>query len=180
MSILKGALERLLAEAQSSKQKELEQLCSTALEQLLQKIDIITKENETNLKSKLNGTSSSTTSNITNDETSEKEGKTKGSLSSGKSIENTSPSLLSGGNGRASLSSSLFARAGEDLPKIIADNYWQPFRLACGNSMPNNIRILALDCLQKVIAHGLFKGSSPIALPKDAQIKKKDSKKKKK
>ncbi|CAI2183131.1 13900_t:CDS:2, partial [Funneliformis geosporum] len=183
MSILKGALERLLVEAQSSKQKELEQVCSTALEQLLQEIDTITKENasiETNLKNKQDGTESSTTSNVNggkvSDETSEKEGKTKSSSSPGKSIENASPSVISSGNGRVSLSSSLFARAGEDLPKIMADNYWQPFRIACGNSMPNTIRNLALDCLQKVIAHGLFKGSNPIAPPKNGQIKKKDQK----
>src|SRR5687768_2707610 len=99
MSILKGALERLLAEAQSSKQRELEQVCSTALEQLLQKIDIITKETETNLKSKQNGAASSTTSNVTNDEAGEKEGNPKNSLSPGKSIENASPSLISGGSG---------------------------------------------------------------------------------
>ncbi|CAG8543289.1 11263_t:CDS:2 [Funneliformis mosseae] len=183
MSILKGALERLLAEAQSSKQKELEQVCSTAVEQLLQEIDTVTKENasiETNLKDKQDRTESSTTSNlnggIVTSETSEKEGKTKSSSSPGKSIENASPSAISSGNGRVSLSSSLFARAGEDLPKIMADNYWQPFRIACGNSMPNNIRNLALDCLQKVIAHGLFKGSNPIAPPKNVQIKKKDQK----
>ncbi|RIA97036.1 hypothetical protein C1645_802023 [Glomus cerebriforme] len=145
-------------------------------------LDIITKENasnETNLKNKQDGTASSTT-DVANEkvsgETTGKGGKTKSSSSPGKSIESASPGLLSGGNGRASISSSLFARAGEDLPKIMADNYWQPFRLACGNSMPNNIRILALDCLQKVIAHGLFKGLNPITPPKDAQIKKKDSK----
>lgn len=181
MSILKGALERLLAEAQSSKQKELEQVCFTALEQLLQNIDKITKENasnETNLKNKQNGITNEISEKVSG-ETNEKEGKPKSSSSPGKSIENASPSLLSGGNGRISISSSLFARAGEDLPKIMADNYWQPFRLACGNSMPNNIRILALDCLQKVIAHGLFKGLNPIAPPKDTQTKKKDPKVKK-
>src|SRR5581483_9058466 len=105
MSILKGALERLLAEAQSSRQKELEQVCSTALVQLLQQIDVISKENEANLKNKQNVTKNSDASNITSErvsgEASEKEGKTKSNLSPGKSIENASPSLLSGGSGRA-------------------------------------------------------------------------------
>src|SRR5437016_4558136 len=41
MSILKGALERLLTEAQSAKQKELELTCNNALKQLQNEISTI-------------------------------------------------------------------------------------------------------------------------------------------
>ncbi|CAG8632618.1 9478_t:CDS:2, partial [Ambispora leptoticha] len=66
----------------------------------------------------------------------------------------------------------LFIHPNEDLPKILMDNYWQPFRLACSVSMPVQVRVVALDSLQKLIAHGLLEGSNPIAPPKNAQIKK--------
>nr|CAG8600694.1 11498_t:CDS:2 [Entrophospora candida] len=104
MSILKGALERLLIEAQSSKQKELEQICA----------------------------------------------------------------------GRSSISN-WFSRSGEELPRIMADNYWHPFKVACSNSIPVNVRVIALDCLQKIIAHGLLKGSTIITSPKSSLSKKRDA-----
>ncbi|CAG8561265.1 2082_t:CDS:2 [Diversispora eburnea] len=199
MSILKGALERLLAEAHSSKQKELEQACSTALEQLKEEINYLLKkaaikrgkqkENLENIVNEANGTEISTASNgtdsklISNDISIGTAGETSDTVAekvekhtladnSGKNTE----SPMSVSNGRVSISSSLFARAGEDLPKVLADDYWLPFRIACGNTMPTNIRVIALDCLQKVIAHGLLIGNNFIALPKSGSIKKRDPK----
>ncbi|CAG8712503.1 10597_t:CDS:1, partial [Acaulospora morrowiae] len=195
MSILKGALERLLAEAQSSKQKELEQVCSTALEQLQQEINYLLKraaikrgkqkanpEDSVNETPKIE-TSGTDTKDAKTGETSEivtekAEKNGKAGKSTPKTSAKTSPkkNFETSVNGRASTSSSLFARAGEELPKVLADNYWQPFRLACGNTMPVNIRVIALDCLQKVIAHGLLIGDNPISPPKIDQAKKRESK----
>ncbi|CAG8709540.1 5781_t:CDS:1, partial [Ambispora leptoticha] len=44
MSILQGALEKLLAEARSTKQKELQSQCTAALEKLYQEINMKSKE----------------------------------------------------------------------------------------------------------------------------------------
>ncbi|CAG8673236.1 3800_t:CDS:2 [Dentiscutata erythropus] len=214
MSILKGALERLLVEAQSWRQKELEQACTTALEQLQQEINYIAKkkaikngklkakvENDTadvapiinnseNGSIPINNTinnvpKSQSSTNGSAGETSQRGAEKAAEKAAEKVVEKDSkpnssspkhsPSL-SQANSRLSISSSLFARAGEDLPKILADNYWQPFRISCGTSIPTSIRVLALDCLQKIIAHGLLKGSSPIIPPKNSVNKKRDSK----
>ncbi|CAG8700251.1 12451_t:CDS:2, partial [Dentiscutata heterogama] len=212
MSILKGALERLLAEAQSWRQKELEQACTTSLEQLQQEINYIAKKKAIKngkLKAKVendtvdvapiinNSENGSISINNTINNVPKSQSSTNGSagetsqrgaekaaekaaaekdLKPTSSSPKNSQSLSSQANSRLSISSSLFARAGEDLPKILADNYWQPFRIACGTSIPTSIRVLALDCLQKIIAHGLLKGSSPIIPPKNNVTKKRDSK----
>jgi len=39
-----------------------------------------------------------------------------------------------------------------------ADKYFEPFRLACGRSMPAKITSKSLDCLQKLMAYGYLKG----------------------
>ncbi|CAG8732590.1 28180_t:CDS:2, partial [Racocetra persica] len=207
MSILKGALERLLAESQSSRQKELEQACTTALEKLKQEINYIAKKKaikDGKLKAKSendavevapqinNSENGSISNNNTKNSVPQTSSSTDGSagetsqrgaekaaekeLKAASPTQKSSPSIPSQANSRSSISSSLFARAGEDLPKILADNYWQPFRIACGTSIPVNVRVLALDCLQKIIAHGLLKGSKPIVPPKNSITKKRDPK----
>ncbi|TPX34634.1 hypothetical protein SmJEL517_g02669 [Synchytrium microbalum] len=44
----------------------------------------------------------------------------------------------------------------------IADSYWQPFKLGCQPSCPPKVREIALDGIQKLIAHNLLRGSLPI------------------
>lgn len=41
---------------------------------------------------------------------------------------------------------------------VNADKYFHPFRLACESKSPRVIRT-ALDCLQKLMAHGHLKGT---------------------
>ncbi|TPX46167.1 hypothetical protein SeMB42_g03807 [Synchytrium endobioticum] len=45
----------------------------------------------------------------------------------------------------------------------VADRYWQPFKLGCSLSSPAKVREIALDGIQKLIAHNLLRGSLAIA-----------------
>ncbi|KAJ3127570.1 Brefeldin A-inhibited guanine nucleotide-exchange protein 2 [Nowakowskiella sp. JEL0407] len=43
----------------------------------------------------------------------------------------------------------------------LADQYWTPFKTACSSTLPVKIREIALDSLQKLIAHKLLRGALP-------------------
>ncbi|KAG9290332.1 hypothetical protein G9A89_007063 [Geosiphon pyriformis] len=200
MSILQGALERLLAEAKVTRQKELQNICTSNLERLYREIELKTNEiaqkrldNAAQLKS-LTSVSVPLAATVEEKEVQKKEreksdvlkeqvetfGKEKALEQKPDNSSNDSlvivsvrtPEPESPKPSRTSTSSTLFIRPGEDLPRIMMDDYWQPFRVACNNSMPFQVRVAALDSLQKLIAHGLLKGSNPIAHPKNAQLKK--------
>ncbi|KAI9098198.1 hypothetical protein DFS34DRAFT_694406 [Phlyctochytrium arcticum] len=51
----------------------------------------------------------------------------------------------------------------KDNPNISADNYWKPFKIACHYSQPPRAREVALDCLQKLIAHNALRGALPLS-----------------
>ncbi|KAJ3187144.1 Brefeldin A-inhibited guanine nucleotide-exchange protein 1 [Gaertneriomyces sp. JEL0708] len=51
---------------------------------------------------------------------------------------------------------------------LSADRYWTPFKIACQPSQPTKTREIALDCLQKLIAHNLLRGAVPIIHVKDS------------
>ncbi|KND04045.1 hypothetical protein, variant [Spizellomyces punctatus DAOM BR117] len=56
-------------------------------------------------------------------------------------------------------------QGGEDVAKTIsADRYWNPFKIACHNTQPARTREVALDCLQKLIAHNLLRGALPLTV----------------
>ncbi|KAG0054278.1 Brefeldin A-inhibited guanine nucleotide-exchange protein 2 [Gryganskiella cystojenkinii] len=46
-----------------------------------------------------------------------------------------------------------------------AEEYWTVFKLACAPQVSNKVKVLALDSLHKLIAHGRLTGDSPLTLP---------------
>ncbi|KAJ3083865.1 Brefeldin A-inhibited guanine nucleotide-exchange protein 1, partial [Quaeritorhiza haematococci] len=57
----------------------------------------------------------------------------------------------------------LLREEGVQHPKISADGFWQPFKLACQPNLPPKVREVALDSLQKLIAHQLLRGAIPLS-----------------
>ena len=51
--------------------------------------------------------------------------------------------------------------SGEDSSKISADRYWLPFKLALAPTMPLKLKVVALNELQKLLAHKLLRGALP-------------------
>ncbi|KAJ3386305.1 Brefeldin A-inhibited guanine nucleotide-exchange protein 2 [Lobulomyces angularis] len=46
---------------------------------------------------------------------------------------------------------------------INADLYWTPLKLACNPNLPAKLRQVAVDSLQKLVAHKLLRGSAPLS-----------------
>src|SRR6185312_15468083 len=177
MSILKGALERLLIEAHSHKQKELQVVCTQALDKLNQEIEALVQADKASddavpniiqSTSKQAGESAANLNTVNGDvDKSETEARNASPTQPAKEADDISIAST-----RNSISGvSIIGRPGEDLPKIPMDNYWKPFRIACDSSIPAPIRVIALDALQKIIAHGLLKGSTIITPPKNAHFR---------
>ncbi|KAL1916268.1 uncharacterized protein VTP21DRAFT_5885 [Calcarisporiella thermophila] len=194
MSILKGALERLYAEARSTKNKELREECERSLERLnddiltareLEERDLMNAEatmrlqaasekaatlveepassiQETDSSSAAPAASPSSTPSDKNPEI-ESESPQREPTEAQSPISTTRPSTGSWAGQRVSsaqrtsTSTSLLG-GGSDLPRVRADAYWEPFRLAFQPGMPSKLRIVALDALQKIISHGLLPG----------------------
>ncbi|KAF9197381.1 Brefeldin A-inhibited guanine nucleotide-exchange protein 1 [Haplosporangium sp. Z 27] len=52
-----------------------------------------------------------------------------------------------------------------EFDSLDAEEYWVVFKLACGPSVSNKVKVLALDALHKLIAHGKLTGNAPLILP---------------
>ncbi|KAF9913913.1 Protein transport protein sec71 [Lobosporangium transversale] len=57
------------------------------------------------------------------------------------------------------------ASSSVELDALDADEYWAVFKLACAPSVSNKVKVLALDALHKLIAHGKLTGNAPLILP---------------
>ncbi|KAG0377049.1 Brefeldin A-inhibited guanine nucleotide-exchange protein 2, partial [Mortierella sp. AD032] len=60
---------------------------------------------------------------------------------------------------------SLKASSSIEFDSLDAEEYWVVFKLACAPSVSNKVKVLALDALHKLIAHGKLTGNSPLTLP---------------
>ncbi|KAG0212210.1 Brefeldin A-inhibited guanine nucleotide-exchange protein 2 [Mortierella sp. NVP41] len=56
-----------------------------------------------------------------------------------------------------------------EFDSLDAEEYWVVFKLACAPSVSNKVKVLALDALHKLIAHGKLTGNSPLTLPPAAR-----------
>ncbi|KAI1313876.1 Brefeldin A-inhibited guanine nucleotide-exchange protein 2 [Mortierella claussenii] len=52
-----------------------------------------------------------------------------------------------------------------EYDSLDAEEYWEVFKLACAPSVSNKVKVLALDALHKLIAHGKLTGDSALILP---------------
>ncbi|KAK5828757.1 hypothetical protein F5H01DRAFT_9422 [Linnemannia elongata] len=52
-----------------------------------------------------------------------------------------------------------------EFDSLDAEEYWVVFKLACAPSVSSKVKVLALDALHKLIAHGKLTGNSPLTLP---------------
>ncbi|KAF9115357.1 Brefeldin A-inhibited guanine nucleotide-exchange protein 2 [Mortierella sp. AM989] len=52
-----------------------------------------------------------------------------------------------------------------EFDSLDAEEYWGVFKLACAPSVSNKVKVLALDALHKLIAHGKLSGNAPLILP---------------
>ncbi|KAF9922928.1 Brefeldin A-inhibited guanine nucleotide-exchange protein 2, partial [Modicella reniformis] len=52
-----------------------------------------------------------------------------------------------------------------EIDAMDAEEYWNVFKLACTPSVSNKVKVLALDALHKLIAHGKLTGDAPLTLP---------------
>ncbi|KAG0244486.1 hypothetical protein B0O80DRAFT_525507 [Mortierella sp. GBAus27b] len=52
-----------------------------------------------------------------------------------------------------------------EVDSMDAEEYWNVFKLACAPSVSNKVKVLALDALHKLIAHGRLTGDAPLKLP---------------
>ncbi|KAG0257460.1 hypothetical protein BGZ95_005236, partial [Linnemannia exigua] len=59
----------------------------------------------------------------------------------------------------------LKASSSIEFDSLDAEEYWVVFKLACAPSVSNKVKVLALDALHKLIAHGKLTGNSPLTLP---------------
>ncbi|KAF9424616.1 Brefeldin A-inhibited guanine nucleotide-exchange protein 2 [Podila epigama] len=57
-----------------------------------------------------------------------------------------------------------------EADSLEAEEYWVVFKLACAPSVSNKVKVLALDALHKLIAHGKLTGDSPLTLPPTATV----------
>ncbi|KAF9149314.1 Brefeldin A-inhibited guanine nucleotide-exchange protein 2 [Linnemannia schmuckeri] len=59
----------------------------------------------------------------------------------------------------------LKASSSIEFDSLDAEEYWVVFKLACAPSISSKVKVLALDALHKLIAHGKLTGNSPLTLP---------------
>jgi hypothetical protein len=56
-------------------------------------------------------------------------------------------------------SNSVDAGAVPAVEAVDADDYWLPFKMACQPTLPPKVREVALDCVQKLLAHHVLRGA---------------------
>ncbi|KAF9921251.1 Brefeldin A-inhibited guanine nucleotide-exchange protein 2 [Linnemannia zychae] len=78
---------------------------------------------------------------------------------------NAQPSLDETGAPSTPEPVSLKASSSIEFDSLDAEEYWIVFKLACAPSVSNKVKVLALDALHKLIAHGKLTGNSPLTLP---------------
>lgn len=66
--------------------------------------------------------------------------------------------------------SAIKASSSIEFDSLDAEEYWGVFKLACTPSVSNKVKVLALDALHKLIAHGKLSGNAPLILPPSTKI----------
>ncbi|KAG0332226.1 hypothetical protein BG004_001335, partial [Podila humilis] len=149
MSSLELALQRLLAEAHPRKERDLVEAAQGAMERIQAAKFASTVSSSSVPKPSLDP-SSSTTLTASVDE----------------SRPPSTPEPVSLHHKSATSSASLSIEA----DSLEAEEYWVVFKLACAPNVSNKIKVLALDALHKLIAHGKLTGNSPLTLPPTATV----------
>ncbi|KAF9205281.1 Brefeldin A-inhibited guanine nucleotide-exchange protein 2 [Podila verticillata] len=145
MSSLELALQRLLAEAHPRKERDLVEAAQGAMERIQ--------------AAKLASSSASSVPKPSIDPSS-----TTPSGSIDESRPPLTPEPVSLHKSATSTSLSI------EPDSLEAEEYWVVFKLACAPSVSNKVKVLALDALHKLIAHGKLTGNSPLTLPPTAKI----------
>ncbi|KAF9325578.1 Brefeldin A-inhibited guanine nucleotide-exchange protein 1 [Podila minutissima] len=146
MSSLELALQRLLAEAHPRKERDLVEAAQGAMERI-QAAKLASSSASSVPKPSLDPSSSTTPS---------------GSMDESRPPSTPEPVSLH----KSATSTSLSIEA----DSLEAEEYWVVFKLACAPSVSNKVKVLALDALHKLIAHGKLTGNSPLTLPPTATI----------
>ncbi|KAG0038848.1 Brefeldin A-inhibited guanine nucleotide-exchange protein 1 [Podila clonocystis] len=146
MSSLELALQRLLAEAHPRKGRDLVEAAQGAMERI-QAAKLASSSASSVPKPSLDPSSSTTPS---------------GSIDESHPPPTPEPVSLH----KSATSTSLSIEA----DSLEAEEYWVVFKLACAPSVSNKVKVLALDALHKLIAHGKLTGNSPLTLPPTATI----------
>lgn len=146
MSSLELALQRLLAEAHPRKERDLVEAAQGAMERI-QAAKLASSSASSVPKPSLDPSSSTTPS---------------GSMDEPRPPPTPEPVSLH----KSATSTSLSIEA----DSLEAEEYWVVFKLACAPLVSNKVKVLALDALHKLIAHGKLTGNSPLTLPPTATI----------
>lgn len=145
MSSLELALQRLLAEAHPRKERDLVEAAQGAMERI-QAAKLASSSASSVPKPSIDPSSTTPTGSI--DES--RPPATPEPVSLHKSATSTSLSI--------------------EADSLEAEEYWVVFKLACAPSVSNKVKVLALDALHKLIAHGKLTGNSPLTLPPTATV----------
>jgi len=137
MSSLELALQRLLAEANPRKERDLVEAAQGAMERLQ--------------AFKLATASSVPRQSIT-------------SVS-----HHQTPTSLDESRPSSSQDPAIKPSSSSELDAMDAEEYWNVFKLACAPSVSNKVKVLALDALHKLVAHGKLTGDAPLTLPPAAR-----------
>ncbi|KAF9982940.1 Brefeldin A-inhibited guanine nucleotide-exchange protein 1 [Mortierella antarctica] len=141
MSSLELALQRLLAEAHPRKERDLVEAAQGAMERLqaykLASASSVPKQSIDPSRASSNNTAHDTPA---------------ASLDESRAPATPEPAPVK-------------ASSSIELDSIDAEEYWVVFKLACAPSVSSKVKVLALDGLHKLIAHGKLTGDSPLTLP---------------
>ncbi|KAG0363033.1 hypothetical protein BC939DRAFT_495436 [Gamsiella multidivaricata] len=143
MSSLELALQRLLAEAHPRKERDLVEAAQGAMERLQ--------------AFKLATASSVPKQSISNPTPSASIDEPRPSVTT--TAATTTATTTESSNSAIKASSSI------EFDSLDAEEYWVVFKLACAPSVSNKVKVLALDALHKLIAHGKLTGDAPLILP---------------
>ncbi|KAG0224594.1 Brefeldin A-inhibited guanine nucleotide-exchange protein 2 [Actinomortierella wolfii] len=162
MSSLELSLQRLLAEANPRKERELVEAAQGALERL-QALRLA----QTSAVPSTPSVSTPATSIDDGRPTVTPEHGTSTSASSPSSTPapraGATPSLQSSASSSTIQNRGSLSMGGADA--FEAEEYWNVFKIACGPSISNKVKVLALDALHKLLAHGKLLGDAPLELP---------------
>ncbi|KAF9972974.1 Brefeldin A-inhibited guanine nucleotide-exchange protein 2 [Actinomortierella ambigua] len=164
MSSLELSLQRLLAEANPRKERELVEAAQGALERL-QALRLA----QSNAVPSTPAASTPATS-IDDSRPSVSPAPEPGSATSTSragtptlSKTNTAPSLQSSASSVTLQNRGSLSMGGADA--FEAEEYWHVFKIACSTSVSSKVKVLALDALHKLLAHGKLTGDAPLDLP---------------
>ncbi|KAF9162811.1 Brefeldin A-inhibited guanine nucleotide-exchange protein 2 [Actinomortierella ambigua] len=165
MSSLELSLQRLLAEANPRKERELVEAAQGALERLqalrLAQANAVPSTSAASTPATSIDDGRSSASHTPEPGTTTSSTSPAGTPTPPKS--NTAPSLQSSASSITLQNRGSLSMGGADA--FEAEEYWHVFKIACGTTVSSKVKVLALDALHKLLAHGKLTGDAPLVLP---------------